>query len=106
MKNTFLITEDEKKRILGMHVNATKNHYLNESTYTVSGMSNSWKIYKDGIEIPGEKVYPTQDAASQVVKTKYDTGFQYRKLPFNKTELSAMNVEDPQLPYPQTQKST
>lgn len=31
-KNLFLITEDEKQRILGMHETATKRVYLSEQT--------------------------------------------------------------------------
>jgi|688.fasta_scaffold728398_1 hypothetical protein len=34
MKNLFVITEEEKNRILGLHESATKNHYLiNEVSY-------------------------------------------------------------------------
>jgi hypothetical protein len=33
MKNLFIINEDERKRILGLHENATKRQYLNEEYY-------------------------------------------------------------------------
>jgi hypothetical protein len=32
MKNGFIISEEEKQRILNSHVNATKNHYISEQT--------------------------------------------------------------------------
>jgi hypothetical protein len=32
MKNLFILNEDEKERILGLHENATKRHYLNEQS--------------------------------------------------------------------------
>jgi hypothetical protein len=33
MKNLFIISEDERKRILGLHENATKRQYLNEEYF-------------------------------------------------------------------------
>ena len=32
MKNLFLINEEERNRILGMHETATKKHYLSEQS--------------------------------------------------------------------------
>jgi hypothetical protein len=41
MKNLFVITEEEKNRILGLHESATKNHYLiNETDYGPGGWIN------------------------------------------------------------------
>ena len=44
MNNKFLITEEEKARIIGMHVDATQKHYLSEQV--VQGAANDPYQYK------------------------------------------------------------
>ena len=47
MKNLFIITEDEKKRILGLHEDATKRQYLKESI-TINTADNGTVTATDG----------------------------------------------------------
>lgn len=68
---TFLITEDEKNRILNMHKTRTANHYLNEQLMSGDPVPNEYKDligktvifkYKNTIEItskssPGDTWY-------------------------------------------------
>lgn len=46
MRKLFNIDQDEKKRILEMHENATKRHYLNETGVAFGGEQNGLKIKK------------------------------------------------------------
>jgi hypothetical protein len=47
MTNRFLVTEEEKKRILGMHISAKKNHYISEEV--IQGVGNDiYQYKKDG----------------------------------------------------------
>jgi len=39
MKNLFVITDEEKNRILGLHESATKNHYLINETLSANDMN-------------------------------------------------------------------
>ena len=49
MKNLFLINEEERNRILGMHETATKKHYLSEQSLDLGQETQpelDLKIYK------------------------------------------------------------
>ena len=55
MKENFLISEDEKSRILNQHKTATKNHYLISESITGKDMSSidrMKKKYPNGFQIP------------------------------------------------------
>ena len=57
MKNTFLITEEEKSRILGMHQYATKNQYIGnineETNQKIDKGFDKYPCVKDMLNAPG-----------------------------------------------------
>jgi predicted secreted protein len=67
-KNLFLITEEEKNRILGMHINATKSQYLSEQAAPVTTDTTT-------VAPPSA----TTPAAESQVLTANDRDYAYKK---------------------------
>jgi hypothetical protein len=49
MKNLFLLSEEEKNRILNLHILATKQQYLKEQNTTTGDVEKYKKIFQDAI---------------------------------------------------------
>lgn len=86
MKKLFVITEEEKKRILGLHENATKRHYLNEQLDT----SNCDNYY---IPTNGKVIKATNEMKA------CDTKRDFKKTPCVTQRLSQRGVNGSGEPY-------
>jgi len=58
MKNLFIINEEEKNRILNLHENATKRHYLSEQDYFSNKLNSQNK--QNQVVVQGEGTDPYQ----------------------------------------------
>ncbi len=65
MNNLFLINEDERKRILGMHETATKKHYLSEQPTLDLGQPTQPEVGPSQPEVGPQNL---QDTAGTIIK--------------------------------------
>jgi len=65
MNNLFLINEDERKRILGMHETATKKHYLSEQPTLDLGQPTQPEVGPPQPEVGPQNL---QDTAGTIIK--------------------------------------
>jgi hypothetical protein len=82
-KNLFLITEEEKNRILGMHMKATKSQYLSEqaapvttNTTTVAPATTTNTTAAPTATAPAA---PTAAAPESQIMTSNDRDYAYKK---------------------------
>lgn len=77
-KNLFLITEEEKNRILGMHVKATKSQYLSEQAAPVTTNTTTLAPATTNTTAAPE-VEPTSTAPESQVMSSNDRDYAYKK---------------------------
>ena len=77
-KNLFLITEEEKNRILGMHVKATKSQYLSEQAAPVT--TNTTTVAPATTNTTADPaVAPTSTAPESQIMSSNDRDYAYKK---------------------------
>jgi hypothetical protein len=77
-KNLFLITEEEKNRILGMHVKATKSQYLSEQAAPVTTNTTTLAPATTNTTA-APAAAPTATAPESQIMTSNDRDYAYKK---------------------------
>jgi hypothetical protein len=78
-KNLFLITEEEKNRILGMHVNATKSQYLSEAGPYEDDQIPGSNTPAGATQSPAPATVPTAASPESQIMTSNDRDYAYKK---------------------------
>ncbi len=99
--NKFIISEQEKNRILGMHKSRTTNHYLMEENEPVKFDKNYFMNKKTGKVVYDNYGYPVSVDGIEI--TDYETQW---KNNFSRTNIGGRGFQGGELTYEYNEQSS